>query len=307
MTKASQNNKGMFMMHHNIRQFSSLPDHLTLEMPNLSPTMEKGNIGAWHKAVGDTIAPGDVLCSIETDKATVDYEMQDEGFVAKLMYEAGTKDIPLGKVLAIIVDDADDIPAFANYTASDEAPATPAASTPAPEAPKAAAPSAPTPAATSSPAAAKASGDRIFASPMAQSLAKASNVSLDAIKGTGPEGRIIKADVEAAIASGGAKAAPMGGAVSAPVFDTVEGGFVDFENSNIRKVIADRLTYSKQNIPHYYVSYSMQVDNLMKLRAKLNKVSATKLSVNDFVIKAASMAAIKVPETNSSWMTEYIR
>lgn len=304
MTKASQSNKGMFMMQHNIRQFSSLPDHLTLEMPNLSPTMEKGNIGAWHKAVGDSIAPGDVLCSIETDKATVDYEMQDEGFVAKLLYEAGAKDIPLGKVLAIIVDDADDIAAFANYTAPDEAPA---ASTPAPEAPKAATPSAPTPAATPSPAAAKPSGDRIFASPMAQSLAKSGNVSLDAIKGTGPEGRIIKADVEAAIASGGAKAQPMGGAVSAPVFETVEGGYLDFENSNIRKVIADRLTYSKQNIPHYYVSYSMQVDNLMKLRAKLNKVSSTKLSVNDFVIKAASMAAIKVPETNSSWMTEYIR
>ena len=167
MTKASQSNKGMLML-PNIRQFSSLPAHLTMEMPALSPTMEKGNIGEWHKAVGDAIAPGDVLCSIETDKATIDYEMQDEGFVAKLLYVAGAKDIPLGKVLAVIVEDADDIAAFANYTASDEAPATPAASTPAPEAPKAATPSAPTPAAAStSPAAAKPSGDRLFASPMA--------------------------------------------------------------------------------------------------------------------------------------------
>ena len=130
--------------------------------------MEKGNIGTWHKAVGDPIASGDVLCSIETDKATVDYEMQDEGFVAKLMYDAGAKDIPLGKVLAIIVDDPEDIAAFADYTAADAAPAsTPAASTPAPEAPKAAAPSAPTPAASPSPAAAKPTGDRLFASPMA--------------------------------------------------------------------------------------------------------------------------------------------
>ena len=97
------------------RRYFSYPDHLKMEMPNLSPTMEKGNIGEWNVKVGDAIAPGDVLCSIETDKATIDFEMQDEGFVAKLMYEAGAKDIPLGKVLAILVDDKDDIAAFADY------------------------------------------------------------------------------------------------------------------------------------------------------------------------------------------------
>ena len=109
MTTCTQRKPVMFVPRMAARSFSSLPDHLKLEMPNLSPTMEKGNIGAWAVAVGDKVAPGDVLCSIETDKATIDYEMQDEGYVAAVLYEAGTKDIPLGKVLAILVDDADDI------------------------------------------------------------------------------------------------------------------------------------------------------------------------------------------------------
>lgn len=128
-------------------------------MPNLSPTMEKGNIGTYSKAVGDAIAPGDILCSIETDKATVDFEMQDEGYVAKLLYPEGAKDVPLGKVLAIIVDDVDDIAAFADYTGDDGA----AAATPAPATPAPAAPATPAPAATPAsptPAKAAASGDR---------------------------------------------------------------------------------------------------------------------------------------------------
>ena len=130
-------------MGHVQKRYFSLPDHLKLEMPMLSPTMEKGNIGTFSKAVGDKIAPGDVLCSIETDKATVDFEMQDEGYIAKILYPEGSKDIELGKVLAIVVEDIEDIAAFANYT-DDGAPA--AAAPAAPAAPVAAAP---TPAATS--------------------------------------------------------------------------------------------------------------------------------------------------------------
>jgi len=102
-------------MGHTQKRYFSLPDHIKLEMPNLSPTMEKGNIGTWSKAVGDTIAPGDVLCSIETDKATVDFEMQDEGYVAKLLFPEGSKDVPLGVVLAIIVENEEDIAAFADW------------------------------------------------------------------------------------------------------------------------------------------------------------------------------------------------
>lgn len=134
-------------------------------------------------------------------------------------------------------------------------------------------------------------------------MANSSGVNLAGVKGTGPGGRIIKADIEDAVASGGAPSR-----AQTPVFDSMPSAqFVDLENSNIRKVIADRLTYSKQNIPHYYVTVQVSVDNLMKMRAKLNKVSGTKLSVNDFVIKAASMAAVKVPATNSSWMADFIR
>lgn len=159
--------------------------------------------------VGDKIGPGDVLCSIETDKATIDYEMQDEGYVAKLLYDAGTKDIPLGKVLAILVDDEGDIPAFADFK-DDGAAATPAPAQAAPAAEPAPAtaptPASPTPApAARSPAS---SGDRIFASPLAQNMANARGIDLSKIKGTGPGGRIIKADIEEQGASAGVSAGP---------------------------------------------------------------------------------------------------
>lgn len=220
--------------------------------------------------------------------------MQEEGIVAATLFEPGTKDLPLGTVLAVLVEDEDDIAAFKDYK-GDDAPAGGApAATPEPKADATpAAPSTPTPAA-STPAASQPAGDRKFASPLAQNLAAAQGKDIQSILGTGPRGRVIAADVLEA------KGGPS--AVSAPAFDTAPGSdYVDLENSQIRKVIADRLTYSKQNIPHYYVTTQVCVDNLMKMRAKLNKSASTKISVNDFVIKAASLAAIKVPETNSSW------
>jgi pyruvate dehydrogenase E2 component (dihydrolipoamide acetyltransferase) len=289
------------------RQFSSYPEHLTLAMPALSPTMEKGNLGAWNKKVGDAIAPGDVLCSIETDKATIDYEMQDEGYIAKLLYPEGAKDIPLGSAMAIVVDNEEDIAKFADYTVGDVA----AAATPAPAKAVAAAveptpaPAAPVAAgkpAAAAPVAPARGGDRVFASPVAQNLANAQGLDLGSLAGTGPNGRIIKADIEDALAAGSHRA-------SEPVlFDSAPGiGYTDIENSQIRKVIADRLTYSKQNIPHYYVTITVEMDNLMKLRAKLNKVASQKLSVNVFVMKAAALAALKVPATNSSWMEDFVR
>lgn len=284
------------------RQFSAYPDHLTLEMPALSPTMEKGNLGAWNKKVGDTIAPGDVLCSIETDKATIDYEMQDEGYIAKLLYPEGAKDIPLGSAMAIVVDNEEDIAKFADYTAADLGAATPA---PAKAAEPTSAPAAPVAAAqpaAAAPATPARGGDRLFASPVAQNLAAAQGLNLASVAGTGPGGRIIKADIEDALATGSHRA-------SEPVlFDSAPGiGYTDIENSQIRKVIADRLTFSKQNIPHYYVTVTVEMDNLMKLRAKLNKVASQKLSVNVFVMKAAALAALQVPATNSSWMEDFVR
>jgi pyruvate dehydrogenase E2 component (dihydrolipoamide acetyltransferase) len=219
------------------------------------------------------------------------------------LYPAGSKDVPLGKVLAILVEEEADIAAFKDYKSPELAPAAAPVQAAAPTpAPVAATPSPAAPVSAPAPAAAKPSGSRVFASPLAQNLANSSGVSLAGLQGTGPSGRIIVADVKDALAS------PAATAVATPVFTSMPStSFVDIENSNIRKVIADRLTFSKQNIPHYYVTVQVSVDNLMTMRAKLNKVSEVKLSVNDFVIKAASMASIKVPATNSSWHQEFIR
>lgn len=139
-------------------------------------------------------------------------------------------------------------------------------------------------------------------------MANSKGVDVTKVKGTGPGGRIIKADIEDALASGVGVGAPGLGAVgSAPALSSAPGEYIDLPNSQIRKVIAERLTFSKQSIPHYYVTVQVQVDSLMKMRAKFNKVSTVKLSVNDFVMKAASMAAVKVPATNSSWQDDFIR
>lgn len=283
-----------------VRMFSSYPDHIKLEMPNLSPTMEKGNIGTWYKQEGDKIEIGDVLCSIETDKATVDFEMQEEGYIAKILYPAGAKDIDLGKVLAVLVEEQEDIAKFADFAPEQGAPQ---ASAPAKEEPAAtsAAPSTPAASAQPSVSLSKPSGSRQFVSPLAKNMAEAHGVNLAGVTGTGPRGRIIRADVEEALQAGPASAAPIS------IESLPASSFVDLPNSQIRKVIADRLTYSKQNIPHYYVSVQVQVDNLLKLRSKLNKFSTSKISVNDLVMKAAAHAAIKVPATNSSWMDDFIR
>lgn len=156
-------------------------------------------------------------------------------------------------------------------------------------------------------------GDRIFVSPLARKLAAEKGIALDTIRGTGPNDRIIKADVEeAALAPKKAPAAqptaaPAKAASKQAMADLPQAVFTDLENSQIRKVIADRLTYSKQNIPHYYVTISVNVDKLLELRGRLNKHSSSKISVNDMVIKAASLAASKVPQTNSSWMGDFVR
>lgn len=273
-------------------------------MPNLSPTMEKGNIAKWLKKEGDSIKPGDILAQIETDKATVDFEMQEEGFIAKLLYPEGSKDVKLGQVVAIVVDNKDDIAKFKDFSASAPAPAAAAPAAPKKEAAapaQTAAPSTPTQAA---PKKAQDSG-RVFISPLAKRLADEAGVDVSSVQGSGPNSRIIKSDVEAAIES--AKSAPKKSAAPQIILPEFVGEFEDLQNSNIRKVIAERLSYSKQNIPHYYVTVAVNVDNLIKLRAKLNSAAKTKISVNDFVIKAASLACTRVPQTNSSWLGEVIR
>ena len=251
------------------------------------------------KKEGDSIKPGDILAQIETDKATVDFEMQEEGYIAKLLFPEGAKDVKLGTVVAIIVDSMDDVSKFKEYSAEGSAPKVEAPKKAEVEQKRACPASMERPQSTPDSAAA---GVRIIASPIAKKTAEESNVDLSKIQGSGPNNRIIKTDVESAKQTSAKPAPPK---IQIPTTTGVE--FEDIPLTNIRKVIADRLTYSKTNIPHYYVTVSVNVDNLLALRTKLNGLTKTKISVNDMVIKASSLASVKVPETNSSWMGETIR
>ncbi|CDY55206.1 BnaCnng28440D [Brassica napus] len=254
-----------------------------------------GNIARWLKKEGDKVAPGEVLCEVETDKATVEMECMEEGYLAKIVKEEGAKEIQVGEVIAITVEEEEDIQKFKDYTPSSGTPPAAPEAKPAPSPPKeekvekpASAPEAKTSKPTSAP-----SEDRIFASPLAKKLAEDSNVPLSSIKGTGPEGRIVKADVEEFLASRGQET------TAKPSKPTDS------------KVTASRLAFSKQTIPHYYLTVDTCVDKLMGLRSQLNSFQEAsggkRISVNDLVIKAAALALRKVPQCNSSWTDEYIR
>lgn len=294
------------------RPFSSsadLPPHQEIGMPSLSPTMTEGNIAKWLKKEGDKVSPGEVLCEVETDKATVEMECMEEGYLAKIIHGDGAKEIKVGEVIAITVEEEGDIEKFKDYKPSSSAePVAPAESKaqPEPSQPKVEekkltqAPEAKAPKIEE----ASQSGDRIFASPLARKLAEDNNVPLSSVKGTGPDGRILKADIEdylASVAKGGLREA-----FAAPGL-----GYVDIPNAQIRKVTANRLLASKQTIPHYYLTVDARVDKLVKLRGELNPLQdasgGKKISINDLVIKAAALALRKVPQCNSSWMNDFIR
>lgn len=287
------------------RSFASLPSHTELGMPALSPTMEQGNISEWAVKEGQAVSAGDVLAMVETDKATVDFECTDDGIVAKILVSAGAQDVPVGTPLVIIVEDEADVAAFADYSPG-AAPPLPGKAAAAPPTPAA------TPAAAAPVAAAmapKLTGDRVFASPLAKKMAKDKGIDIAALKGTGtgPGGRIVRADilalgdarptVAATTAATPAAAAPPAGA----------GGYTDIPHTQIRKVIASRLTMSKTTIPHYYLSMDIKMDNLMATRAEVNVHAPTKVSVNDFVVKAAAAAMKDVPSVNAQWMDDAIR
>ncbi|XP_019089781.1 PREDICTED: uncharacterized protein LOC104732699 isoform X2 [Camelina sativa] len=290
---------------------SDLPPHQEIGMPSLSPTMTEGNIARWLKKEGDKVAPGEVLCEVETDKATVEMECMEEGYLAKIVKEEGSKEIQVGEVIAITVEDEEDIGKFKDYTPSSTADAAPTKAEPTPTPPKeekVEQPSTPPEPKASKPSAPP-TGDRVFASPLARKLAEDNNVPLSNIKGTGPEGRIVKADIDEYLASGGkgATAKPSKSTDSkAPALD-----YVDIPHSQIRKVTASRLAFSKQTIPHYYLTVDTCVDKLMCLRRKLNSFQEAsggkQISVNDLVVKAAALALRKVPQCNSSWTDDYIR
>ncbi len=295
-------------------------------MPALSPTMEKGNLAKWLKKEGDPIKSGDVIAEIETDKATMEVEAVDEGILAKIVVPAGTADVPVNELIAVIASEGEDAKALgaAKPIAAPAAAPAPAASAPAP-APASAAPAAPAPAPAAAPSQA-ASGSRVFASPLAKRIAKDAGIDLGSVSGTGPHGRIVEKDVRAAMAGGTAKAAPSSAAApaaaaSAPApalasgmgDDAVRrlyepGSYEEVPHDSMRKTIARRLTESKQTVPHFYLSVDCDLDALLKLREQINAAAplvdgkpAYKVSVNDFVIKALAMALMRVPDANVSW------
>ncbi|XP_039124393.1 dihydrolipoyllysine-residue acetyltransferase component 2 of pyruvate dehydrogenase complex, mitochondrial-like [Dioscorea cayenensis subsp. rotundata] len=288
---------------------SELPPHQEIGMPSLSPTMTEGNIARWLKKEGDKVSPGEVLCEVETDKATVEMECMEEGYIAKIIHGDGAKDIKVGEIICITVEEEGDIEKFKDYKTSAKPAETTAPSEP--SSPKQEVPEpakAPEPKPTVSKTEEVPHGDdRIFSSPLARKLAEENNVPLSNIKGTGPDGRILKADIEDYLASS-AKGVPTQkkDKTGAPVSD-----YSDIPISQIRKITASRLLLSKQTIPHYYLTVDTQVDKLMKLRSELNSMQESsggkRISVNDLVIKAVALALRKVPQCNSSWMNDFIR
>jgi pyruvate dehydrogenase E2 component (dihydrolipoamide acetyltransferase) len=302
-------------------------------MPALSPTMEKGNLAKWLKKEGDTIKSGDIIAEIETDKATMEVEAVDEGVLAKIVVPEGTADVAVNEVIGVIAGEGED-------AKSVSAPAQ--AEAPKAEAPKAEAakPDAAAPKAEAKPESTRqvtaesglntggqsVSGDRPFASPLARRLAKDAGIDLGKVQGSGPHGRIVEKDIEAAKQGGAAKAAPApaagGPAASKPAAAPIAAGpsdeqtkklfapgsYEEIPHDGMRKTIARRLTEAKQTVPHFYVTVDCELDALLKLRAELNAAApekdgkpAYKLSVNDMVIKALALALRAVPDANVSW------
>ncbi|MDC1398437.1 pyruvate dehydrogenase complex dihydrolipoamide acetyltransferase [Octadecabacter sp.] len=275
-------------------------------MPALSPTMEEGTLAKWLVKEGDTVQSGDLLAEIETDKATMEFEAVDEGVIDKILIAEGTEGVKVNTAIAIIGEEGEDM------SAAPEA-AAPVAATATAEAEVA------TPAATPAPAAPAAKdGSRLFATPLARRIAADKGLDLATIAGSGPHGRIIKADVEnataqpaaatasAPAASADAPAAAMAtGPSTAQVTAMYEGRqFEEIKLDGMRKIIAARLTEAKQTVPHFYLRRDIQLDALLKFRSQLNKTleaRGVKLSVNDFIIKACALALQEVPEANAVW------
>ncbi|CRK93277.1 CLUMA_CG006820, isoform A [Clunio marinus] len=290
------------------RGYADLPDHTKVLLPALSPTMELGTIVSWEKKEGDKLNEGDLLAEIETDKATMGFETPEEGYLAKILYSAGSKDIPVGKLVCIIVENEDDVAAFKDFKDDGSAASPPkaAAPTPAPPTPAAAPPSPPPPPPSSRPLGAQTAseqkfGDRVLASPMAKRLAEQQKLRLEG-RGSGLYGSLTSKDLEGMESAGAS-------AIQAPVIPP-GAAYIDIPVSNVRGVIAKRLLESKNTIPHYYLTVDCNVDKILELRARFNKSlekSGSKLSVNDFIIKAAATACKKVPEVNSAWLGNVIR
>lgn len=278
---------------------------IEIYMPALSPTMEQGTLAKWLVSEGDTVSSGDMLCEIETDKATMEYEGIDDGVIAKIFVPEGTEDVAVGTVIALLAEEGEDI---ATIDVEPKAKAEPV-SVVADVADKAVIAPVPTPAvpAPAAPAPVSHSGGRIKASPLARRIAEQKGLDLATVIGSGPKGRIVKADVEAAKAGAPTTAATMPVATLMAV--PTETPFEEIKLNNMRKTIARRLTESKQTVPHFYLTIDCEIDKLLALRKEANADSentGVKLSVNDFIIKAVALALKKVPDANASFAGDKI-
>ena len=284
-------------------------------MPALSPTMEEGTLAKWLVKEGDSVSSGDLLAEIETDKATMEFEAVDEGIIGKLLIAEGTEAVKVNTPIAILVEDGEAVPA--------DAPAQAAAPAPAPAADPAPAPAAAPAEAASAPAAPAKDGARVFASPLARRIAAQKGLDLTAIKGTGPHGRIVKADVETATAATATAAPAAAPAAAAPAQAALPSGpssdaimkmydgraYEEVSLDGMRKTIAARLTEAKQTVPHFYLRRDIKLDALLAFRGTLNKqleARGVKLSVNDFIIKACALALQTVPAANAVWAGDRI-
>ncbi len=288
-------------------------------MPALSPTMEKGNLSKWLKKEGDVIKSGDVLAEIETDKATMEVEAVDEGILAKIVVPAGTNDVPVNQLIAVIAAEGEDVSSAGSAAAP--APAAPALAA----AVAAAAPASPVAAPVAVAHVPQAgSGSKVFASPLAKRIAKDGGLDLSRVTGSGPHGRIVERDVRAALAGGvsapKAASAPASAPVSAPAAAPAisddqtrklftPGSFEEIPHDGMRKTIARRLTEARQTVPQFYLTMDCEIDALLKLREQINASApkdkegkvAWKVSVNDMVIKALALALVRVPDANVTW------
>ena len=269
--------------------------------------MESGSIASWNKEEGDTFGPGEVLCSVETDKATVDFEAQDDGVVAKILAPAGADEIQCGAPILITVEEEDDVAAFKDYVLEEAAPAPVVEETPEPV-PAAPTPT-PAPVAAPAPAPVTPSGGRIVASPLAHMLAKDMGYDISTISGTGPGGRVIAADVKEFTPSAVVSEAPAPAqvAMTAPPIPGV--GYTDYPISDSAKETATRLAQSKKNVPHYYLTVDVSMDELLKLRSTLSAAvgEESNLGVYELIIKAAAKSMKAVPSANASWMDSVVR
>ena len=304
--------------------------HMPIEirMPALSPTMTEGNLARWLKKEGDEIHSGDVLAEIETDKATMEYEAVDEGRLGRIIVPEGAQGIKVNQPIALLLEEGEDEAALGKLAEAAPAAKAPASPPPqpaaAPQSQSAAPAREPEPRPREVPAAAVPFGEngRVFASPLARRMAHHAGIDLAALRGSGPQGRIVKADVEHALAQPGtAPAAPRPAVAptapptaAAPVFAkeqvlALAGNppFTEKPHTAMRRVVARRLAESKQTVPHFYLTVDCAIDELLNVRKRLNaKADAHKISINDFVIRAAALALRQVPEANASWSDEAI-